>query len=278
MNAPCTGFVIIVILLTLTNCDDNVTENGTTTAFFEDENITTTTFLEDNNITTTIPITTEKAYTHWGYRGLYGGSYYNKEIKNPNNIHWIHGTYQPAIESYYIMNDYGKNAEGDTLDYYIGYGLSKVIDPNFKYDNYHNFAHNINRTIKSNDTINSDQILACHPNSIFFCPENTESVCLFNGTIYCLSKISSVVPCQENISEECVITAVPCVRSCRTAEHNIEMLTLRCLARVTIRDVYADGRGTTIARVGTTFVLVPALSLEDRTYCVTIIVDPVLPG
>lgn len=268
MIATCTDLVIIIALLTFINCEDNATENETTTEFFEDE-----------NMTTILPSTTEKVYTHWGYRGLYGGSYYNKAVSNPDNIHWIHGTYQPATEWYYNLKNYfEKTPTNNSFDYYIGYGLSKITDSNFKYDNYHYYGHNINRTIGSNDTIDSDQIMLCHPNSTLFCPENTETICLFNGTIYCMSKISIVLSCPDNALEECIITAVPCVRSCQTADNNLKMLSVRCLGRVTIKDVYADGRGNTIARVGKTFILVPAFTLEERTFCVTIIVDPVPPG
>ncbi|XP_015834713.1 uncharacterized protein LOC107397784 [Tribolium castaneum] len=243
-----------------------VTDNSTTTEpTFENS---TDTVPE----TTTTTITETTPDSNFGTRGFYGGSYYNPKACNPQNIHYVHGTYQPPIRDYYRVQKYFRDDGSDeTFDYYLGYGMSKMTNNDFQYRDFHYYYHDINRTISDNETILSDHVNDCHPNATFLCPENTETVCLRNGTIYCMSKISVVVPC-DNIT--CIQTTVPCVRACINVAFNFETLLLPCLANIVIEDVYEDGKGMSLSRVGGTFVLVPALTRIERTYCVVVVLDP----
>ncbi|XP_044255467.1 uncharacterized protein LOC123005678 [Tribolium madens] len=245
----------------------------------DSDNNTTTEPAFDNNTDvvsdTTTAIETTTPDTNFGTRGFYGGSYYNAKACNPHNIHYIHGSYQAPIRDYYRVQKYFRDHGSDeTFDYYLGYGLSKMTDIDFQYHDYHYYYHDINRTISDNETIPSDHVISCHPNATFLCPENSETVCLLNGTVYCMSKISVVVPCDHDNNIMCIKTTVPCVRACISVAYDFETIFLPCLASIEIEDVYEDDKGMSISTVGGTFVLVPALTKIERMYCVTVIIDP----
>jgi hypothetical protein len=78
----------------------------------------------------------------------------------------------------------------------------------------------------------------------------------------------------DNETLGCVNTTVPCVRACVSMANSFERISLPCLATVVVVDVYELNNGKTISRVGGTFVLVDALTEAERTFCVTVIVDP----
>ncbi|RZC39804.1 cell wall protein DAN4 [Asbolus verrucosus] len=282
MRLTCTILVFLALILGL-KCegDPSTTTVPTTKLIMEltTEKPTTehTTELVTKNHDT-IDIEEPKTNLNWGTRGIYGGSYYNDSVENPNYIHYVHGTYQPPTKDYYKNQKYQGEDDGETLDYYLGFGLSKMTDKDFKYNEFHHYYHDLDRNITMNETIPSDNIIACHPNATFLCPENTETVCLMNGTIYCMSKISAVSSCLDNSTMDCVNTTVPCVRRCSEVENNLEEISLPCLATIIVEDVYEDNKGMTIGRVGGTFILVPALDVNDKIFCVSVIVDPLPPA
>lgn len=231
-------------------------------------------FSDSDNCTACIDFDNSTTEDNFYTRGLYGGSYYNQNAENPENIHYIHGTYQAPSRNYYPLHRYYRdNGSDETFDYYLGFGISKMTDDNFEYHNFHYYYHDLNRTISDNETISSDHVISCHPNATFLCPENSETVCLLNSTIYCMSRISAVVPCDNDSNLTCVQTTVPCVRACISVSHNFESISIPCLANIIIEDVYEDGKGMTLSTVGGTFVRVPALMREERTFCVIVIVD-----
>ncbi|KAJ3657711.1 hypothetical protein Zmor_009496 [Zophobas morio] len=253
---------LVLFGLVVRGYSDNITEITSTSSSTEASTISETT----TEIVVIEPL---------GTRGLYGGSYYNSNARNPQNNHYVHGVYQPPQKDYYKRRDYFRDDGSDeTLDYYLGFGLSKMTDQDFQYDDFHHYYHDINRTIAENETIPSDFVVGCHPNATFLCPENTETVCLMNGTIFCMSTISAVVPCPQNETTACVATVVPCVRACVEVSYNFEEIFIPCLSTVVIVDVYEDNKGKTLGQVSGTFVIMDALKETERTFCVAVIVDP----
>lgn len=210
-------------------------------------------------------------------RGYFGG-YYNN---GPNrDSYFVHGLYQKPADDYY-RGYHHELEDTSALSYYLGYGMTKLNHTeyfqhqHFTHYNLHHYFYK-NNVLLREQSIRSDHLVPCPRNTAKFCPENTETVCTTTATIMCASKLSAVKLCKQYSTLSCVTTRVPCKNQkdpkCKLRS---EILELPCMSNITIIDINVDRHGYTFKNVAGTFVLAPVPSNEERTICVTVLLEPV---
>ncbi|CAG9854057.1 unnamed protein product [Phyllotreta striolata] len=103
----------------------------------------------------------------------------------------------------YTTNDTGVSL----LGYYLGEKLQNLIEPSYsflnydenytyieKFNHYNVFHYDHDATVLPNIVdIKSDQIMSCAGDSGTFCPQNTTSVCLYDGAVICVTELNSTI-------------------------------------------------------------------------------------
>lgn len=165
----------------------------------------------------------------------------------------------PGQNTYhYTSKDYGY----DDFGFYLGYALDKASSPQVEehhhhYDHYvvHHYHHNRN-SVPKQVSITSNAVVEC-PNGAAFCSQNTDALCLSNGTIMCVAKPQILVPCPGASDKYCVKSVIPNLNSTDSAT---KIIHVPCVSNATIH-------GGTV-----NFSLVASES--SILYCVTVIAEP----
>ncbi|CAH1104927.1 unnamed protein product [Psylliodes chrysocephalus] len=209
------------------------------------------------------------------------------EVKHPTEY---------SLPYRYTTNDTGVSL----LGYYLGYKLQNLLEPSFsflnydesynyieKFDHYNVFHYDHDATVLPKIVeIKSDQIMPCAGDSGTFCPQNTTSVCLFDGAVICVAEFNSTISNKElqvnyiNSNISCLNLKSPACISYQSTNISIQIpciSTAKLFAKSTYRiKSYGTGNNTMFYRTLEPFLNGTTVeSLQTpRELCVTILALP----
>lgn len=153
--------------------------------------------------------------------------------------------YRTRKTYHYVTRDTGTTS----LGFLLGQSLEELLDPGYKYLNYHQngsyvekfdhyyiYHYYVNKElIPATIEIFPNSTSACYGDSGTFCPNETISLCLFDGSIACLVKSQNVKNCTAS-DKGCVQQSIACNESkipqCRNST-NIT-ITIPCFSVVNL--------------------------------------------
>lgn len=195
----------------------------------------------------------------------YNSWYQESHKRNAGTTHINYGptTYvynNPEPPTYhYTPKDYGD----DDFGFYLGYALGKAASPTIHHDHYvvHHYHHNSNGVPKQ-VAATPNAVVAC-PNGNAFCSQNTEAMCLSNGTIMCVAKPEILVLCPNTTQQYCVQTVISNFNSTK----HTKTINVPCVTNAVL---YGN-----VVNQNNTVLLQDSTSASPVLYCVTVVAQPV---